>query len=177
MFDFYLCNWCSSLCKGRAWESTGILPSLLHDSASDKQTEWKTLYRLYVRSVNSKHRMLTTVTAMPSSSYSKTPRSTRPTNYSGFTKQAPSARTILTIKCSEISRTQSAPWLKRLAEPKRNVKSFAQWMHHSQRGMSWSPSEGCTPTHMSHRKAEIDCGISAGSIVAWVDGGKLALLE
>lgn len=177
LFDFYLCNWCSSLCKGRAWESNGILHSLLHDSDSDKQTEWKILYRLYPRSVNSKHRMLITVIVMASSSDCKTSRSTRPTNYSGFTKTAPSARTILSTKCSEISRTQSATWLKGLAKPKRNVKSFAQWMHHSQRVMFWNPSEGCTPTHMSHFKVEIDCGTSGASIIAWADRGKIALLE
>jgi hypothetical protein len=50
-------------------------------------------------------------------------------------------------------------------------------MHHSQRVMSWNPSEGCTPTHVSHRKAEIDCGPSTASIVAWADGWRLALLE
>jgi hypothetical protein len=91
-----------------------------------KESEWKISYRLYVRSVNSKHRMLTTVIVMHSSSYCKTSPSTRPTNYNGFTKPAPSARAILSIKCSGISRTQYATWLKGLAKPKRNAKSFAQ---------------------------------------------------
>jgi hypothetical protein len=161
----------------RFQDSNVILPFLLPGSPSDNWKRWKILYRLYVRSVNSNHRMLITVIVMPCSSYCKTSQSTRPTNYNGSTKPAPSARTILSIKCSEISSTQSATWLKGLAKPKRNVKSFAQWMPHSQRVMFWNPSEGCTPTHVSRRKAEIDCGPSTASIVAWADGWRLALLE
>ena len=122
---------------------------------------WKILYRLYARSVNNKHIMHIIAIAIPSSSYSKSSQNIRSPNYKVFTNPAPSARPILSINFSEIFRTQSVIWLKEHAKPKRNARSSAQWMNHTQRALSWSPSGECTPTHKPHCRVQDDGGTTS----------------
>ena len=122
---------------------------------------WKMLYRLYARSVNNKHIMHIIAIAIPSSSYSKSSQNIRSPNYKDFTNPAPSARPILSINFSEIIRTQSVIWLKEHAKPKRNARSSAQWMNHTQRALSSSPSGECTPTHKPHCRVQDDGGTTS----------------